>query len=392
MPLIAAAPSTALTTSQAVAASHRDQASPGKEMPVPDASEQSRPDARLLAARRRAERAAVLSVVESPRTSFVINTQSAGLTHELAKKLSAAQQAQGGITPLMPLFSDSHAVRIEDVRISAAVEQAIREMLTGMLVDFAAVPDGRMLSGLKVAGFDFDRTLADADSAEELRKRVIFDEGTTRWADAEELEQALRQARNAMKIRPSLEFDKTLRTFLTLHGVPQATVDACVEDVLNRMIPGAKELIATLKLVHARQIVLSGGFSPFVEEFGRREGIEAVGIKLGRDAGCTPNLSGTITPPVMTGRTKALLLYEAFHKSGAHPYSLSYAGDGSNDKEALKATRNASGLGVAVCAVPKDTDENHPGYAVEKAGNAVIRVGNLMAMLYFFSDAGVAHQ
>ncbi|HYD63793.1 MAG TPA: HAD-IB family phosphatase [Noviherbaspirillum sp.] len=299
-------------------------------------------------------------------------------------------KAQGGITPLAPLFPDSHVVRIEDVQVSAAVEQAIRETLAGVLVDFAAVPDGRVLSGLKVAGFDFDRTLADSDSAEELRKRVIFDEGTTRWADAEELEQALRQARNAMKIRPSLEFDKILRTFLTLRGVPEATVNACIEDVLNRMIPGAKELIATLKSVNARQIVLSGGFSPFLEEFGRREGIEAVGIKLGREAGNAPDLSGTITSPVMTGRTKAFLLYEAFRKSGAHPYSVLYGGDGQNDIEALNATRDASGLGVAVCAVPENADENHPGYKVEKAGNAVIRVGNLMAMLYCFSDAKVA--
>ena len=143
MPLIATNPSTFLAAPQGVIAAHRDQAPRGKEMPAPGASDQPRPDTRQLAAKDRAARTAVLSVVESPRTSFAINTRSAGLTHELAERLSATLNAQGGITPLAPLFSDSHAVRIEDVRISAAVEQAIREMLAGVLVDFAAVPDGR---------------------------------------------------------------------------------------------------------------------------------------------------------------------------------------------------------------------------------------------------------
>jgi len=67
----------------------------------------------------------------------VLNTRSADLTHQLAERLFNLLNAQGGITPLTPLFANSHAAPIEDIPMSAAVEQAIREVLIDQLADFA---------------------------------------------------------------------------------------------------------------------------------------------------------------------------------------------------------------------------------------------------------------
>src|SRR5258707_6126817 len=129
-----------------------------------------------------------------------------------------------------------------------------------------------------------------------------------------------------------------------LNGCPAL----CVVDVaaLNRMMRGARCLVATSRAAGVRTALVSGGFTVFAERVAGELGFERVvanrvDIAEGR-------IVGTVAAPIVTGATKRRTLLALAEECTVGRSATLAVGDGANDLAMLRA----AGLGVAFRANP----------------------------------------
>lgn len=133
-----------------------------------------------------------------------------------------------------------------------------------------------------------------------------------------------------------------------------------------RITPGAAELIATMRAGGAVCALVSGGFTFYTDDVGKRLGFDFVqanrlDIRDGR-------LSGEVLPPILGREAKQQCLL-ALAEKYALPLPLTLAvGDGANDLDMLRT----AGLGVAFHAKP----------LVARSAHARVDHADLRALLY----------
>lgn len=144
-------------------------------------------------------------------------------------------------------------------------------------------------------------------------------------------------------------------------------------DVLDKLyservtlMPGATELVATMRRHGAYCALVSGGFTFFTERIAARLGFDShqantLDIVDGQ-------LAGTVTPPVLGREAKLAALNRLRGELGLQPQETMAVGDGANDLDMLRA----AGLGIAFRAKP----------IVAAAASAAVRHGDLTALLY----------
>ena len=224
------------------------------------------------------------------------------------------------------------------------------EGLQGLCIDMAVQPSKGRRKRLLIA--DMDSTMIRQECIDELADEAgvgAHVAGIT-----------------ARAMNGELDFEAALRERVgLLHGLPEAVIGQVLRDRITLM-PGGKELLATMKANGAYAALVSGGFTAFTS---------AVAAKLGFDEHrantlnvAEGKLAGTVAEPILGKEAKLQALGEITARLGVTPAEAIAVGDGANDLPMLLA----AGMGVALHAKPR----------VQAECSARVNHGDLTALLY----------
>jgi phosphoserine phosphatase len=133
-----------------------------------------------------------------------------------------------------------------------------------------------------------------------------------------------------------------------------------------KIMPGACELVRTVRANGGYAVLVSGGFTRFAEPVGAEIGFDSViANRLGIAGGL---LDGTVASPIIGAQSKRDALAAAMAERGLGVEATLAVGDGANDIPMIEA----AGLGVAYHAKPK----------TRAAASAAVLQGDLSAILY----------
>jgi phosphoserine phosphatase len=198
-------------------------------------------------------------------------------------------------------------------------------------VDIAFQRDSVFRRNRRLAVFDMDSTLIEAEVIDELAKAAGVGDQV-----AEITERAM---------RGELDFDASFRARVALlEGLEESALQRVRERI--QLTEGAERLIATLKALGYRTAILSGGFTWFGNHLKQHLGIDYVyanELEM-RDGRVTGQVTGTI----VNGARKADLLKEIARQEGIRLAQTIAVGDGANDLPML----SIAGLGIAFRAKP----------------------------------------
>ncbi len=176
-------------------------------------------------------------------------------------------------------------------------------------------------------------------------------------------------------MRGELDFDAALTTRVAmLKGLPESVLEECFRTRIT-LNPGARTLVRAMNARGATTVLVSGGFTFFVErvahlaEFQHFRANELV-VAQGR-------LAGEVRRPILGREAKEKALRQFATEAGVPLGETLALGDGANDLDMIAA----AGLGVAYRAKPK----------VAAAADASIRYSDLTALLYAqgYDDAAI---
>jgi phosphoserine phosphatase len=167
-------------------------------------------------------------------------------------------------------------------------------------------------------------------------------------------------------MRGELDFEGALRSRVALlKGLPESAIEQCLAERV-KIMPGACELVRTVRANGGYAVLVSGGFTRFAEPVGAEIGFDSViANRLGIAGGL---LDGTVASPIIGAQSKRDALAAAMAERGLGVEATLAVGDGANDIPMIEA----AGLGVAYHAKPK----------TRAAASAAVLQGDLSAILY----------
>ena len=148
-------------------------------------------------------------------------------------------------------------------------------------------------------------------------------------------------------MRGELDFEAALDARVALlKGLQAEVIDRCHAERV-RIMPGAVELVRTMKANGAYCLLVSGGFTHFADRVAKTIGFDralsnSLEVKDGR-------LRGTVSRPIIGAEAKRQALLACVAELGCEAEDSLAVGDGANDIPMIQA----AGLGVAYHAKPK---------------------------------------
>jgi phosphoserine phosphatase len=264
------------------------------------------------------------------------------LTHA---HVAAARAAVGGGEPAWLAPSEA-----ADIPCDGADIGAVRAALAGAPVDIALQPEAGRRKRLLVA--DMDATIVVGETLDEIAAAAGI---------GEQVAAITRRAMNG-----ELDFAGALRTRVALlKGLPVGVLDRVWRR--TRIMPGAAELVATMRAHGAVCALVSGGFTFFTGRVAEALGFQYHrGNELQHD---TRLLLGTVAEPILGREAKLATLRELCAQGGFGPQDALAVGDGANDLDMIRA----AGLGVAFRAKT----------VVAEAAQVRVDHADLRALLFF---------
>ena len=221
------------------------------------------------------------------------------------------------------------------VRGEAADPQALRAEFLSVAqelnVDIAFQEDSLFRRNRRLAVFDMDSTLIEAEVIDELAKAAGVGEQVS--------------AITERAMAGELDFKASFKERMALlKGLDVGVLDAIGASL--RLTEGAEVLFAELKRLGYKTAILSGGFTYFAKQVQAKLGIDYVfANELEVVDG---KVTGVAVEPIVDAQRKADLLRELTQKEGLSLEQTIAVGDGANDLPMLAI----AGLGVAFRAKP----------------------------------------
>ncbi|MEP0201207.1 MAG: phosphoserine phosphatase SerB [Halioglobus sp.] len=238
-----------------------------------------------------------------------------------------------------------------------AFRKDLMETASHLEVDLAFQRDNMYRRNRRLVAFDMDSTLIEAEVIDELAIAAGVGDQVS--------------AITERAMRGELDFASSFRERLALlEGLEESSLERIASKL--KVTEGAEHLIATLKSLGYKTVILSGGFTYFAKYLQQRLGIDYVyANELDIVDG---KLTGRVTGEIVDGDRKALLLKELAAREGLQLEQVIAVGDGANDLPML----SAAGLGIAFRAKP----------VVQQSAEQSISTLGLDAILYLlgFSD------
>lgn len=228
-------------------------------------------------------------------------------------------------------------------------EDAVRASLGSMPVDLAVqAREGRKK---RLLAADMDSTLIENEIVDEIAAAAGL---------SEEIAPITARA-----VAGEIDFAASLKERVALlKGLRHARYLSALGAI--RLIPGARELIATMRRAGVHTVIISGGFREFTGHVRTALGMdEDVANEVEIAAGA---LTGGLVGPIVGGESKADILAGIAAKLGISMSETMAVGDGANDRAMIRA----AGLGVAFRAKP----------VLRAAADARIDHADLTALLY----------
>ncbi|WP_120994200.1 phosphoserine phosphatase SerB [Stutzerimonas urumqiensis] len=213
----------------------------------------------------------------------------------------------------------------------AALRAEFLSVAQALNVDIAFQRDSVFRRNRRLAVFDMDSTLIEAEVIDELAKAAGVGEQVAAITE--------RAMRGELDFRASF----TERLAL-LRGLPESALAEIGAQL--RLTEGAEVLFTELKRLGYKTAILSGGFTYFARQLQARLGIDYVfANELQIVDG---QLTGVAVEPIVDAQRKADLLRQLAEQEGLRLEQTIAVGDGANDLPML----GLAGLGVAFRAKP----------------------------------------
>jgi len=230
------------------------------------------------------------------------------------------------------------------------VRATVAEALANLPADVNVVPDDASRRK-KLLVADMESTIIEQECLDELADHIGLRDRISEIT--------------ARAMRGEIAFEEALKERVGLLKGLDADVLEKLYDRIT-LVPGARELVATMRANGAYCALVSGGFTFFTERIAARLGFHThqantLDIVDGR-------LTGTVSPPILGREAKLAALERLRRELNLQPEETLAVGDGANDLDMIRA----AGLGVAFRAKP----------IVAAEAKASIRHGDLTALLY----------
>ena len=213
-------------------------------------------------------------------------------------------------------------------------------------LDHAFVPSGKTLADFGLLAMDMDSTLITIECIDEI-------------ADMQGIKPQV-AAITASAMRGEIDFPESLRRRVSLlAGLSESALQRVYDERL-RLSPGAEAMLARLKELNIKTLLVSGGFTFFTERLKSRLGLDhtlsnALEIVDGK-------LTGQVLGDIVDAQAKASRLAKLRDELKLKPDQVIAMGDGANDLLMLAEA------GVSVAYHAKPVVREHATHSFNHAG------------------------